>query len=344
MNNFNGILNLTIIETDLDGNLLNNSEAPFWLTDIMEQAFSASGIRARRKVASKDAIASLEEVNASEISDESCPICYEPYKSVQNKKLKVDERLQEDSPAATLNRQLDRLQEYGVDVATPATAVQFQDPSIFMPVDLAGHAPVRFPQNNLYSRENVTENQMFPTIVKKLLVADANCDHTPVRMPHCHHIFGKPCIIEWLNGNVSCPLCRKEVDAVRSRDSKQIKVDHIRETCRFQHSENTEEAVAHLAEGLTDVFNPYRRPFNPSITPLTDSPVTQVWATPNYPDYMSPTPASNPDPPLTMARSFPLSVLGQLTSSRRTMPFGSNLFGFGPTREPPATTNTSLQD
>lgn len=339
MNNFNGILNQTIIETDLDGNFLNNVETPFWLSDIMEQALAASGIGGRRNVASKDAIASLEAVDATDITEDSCPICYEPYQADQNKKLKVDETLRDNTPISVLNRQLEQLDDYGVDLAPPSLAIQFRDPSLFMPVDAIGQAPVRFPQANLYTGEEVTEAQMFPTITKKLPAPDSNCAHTPVRMPHCNHIFGKPCIIEWLHGHVSCPLCRKEVESVKNRDPKQAKADRIRDNCNFRFSTSTEDSVAHLVERLTDVFNPYRRPFHPSVTPLTDSPVAQVLATPCYPDYLSPTPAETPDPSLTMARNFPLSHLGQQAAPRRNRPFGNGIFEFLSPRDAGSDTN-----
>lgn len=43
---------------------------------------------------------------------------------------------------------------------------------------------------------------------------DPNADHYAVRLP-CNHIFGNSCIREWLKNNVSCPLCRREVEEKR---------------------------------------------------------------------------------------------------------------------------------
>lgn len=326
MNNFNGILNQTIIETDLEGNLINNGDLPFWLNDIIEHTFNASGIRAKRKVASKEAIDSLEEATGSDVVDETCPICYEPYQEIQNKKLKVQDDLPTDLAMAQLDHHLRLVAAHGVHTPLPSTAIKFQDPLLFMPVDATAQVPVRFPQANLYNEQEVTEAQMFPAMTKKTQAADANCAHTPVRMPHCHHMFGKPCIIEWLNGHVSCPLCRKEVELVQAKDPKQVRADQVRNTSTFNFSESAEDSVAHLARHLTDVFNPYRRPFNPNITPLTDSPTSQVWATPCYPDWNSPSLPQNPDPFLTLARNFPLTNLGS-SGPRNAMSFATTLLG-----------------
>ncbi|KAJ8061302.1 hypothetical protein OCU04_010365 [Sclerotinia nivalis] len=37
--------------------------------------------------------------------------------------------------------------------------------------------------------------------------------HEAVKMPECPHIFGKYCIVQWLNENriPTCPMCRKRV-------------------------------------------------------------------------------------------------------------------------------------
>lgn len=44
--------------------------------------------------------------------------------------------------------------------------------------------------------------------------------HDCVKMPGCNHLFGRSCLVEWLQTSVTCPLCRKEVEAShRSLDS-----------------------------------------------------------------------------------------------------------------------------
>lgn len=306
--------NDTIDNTLATDDAVPNSGMSLWLSNILERTFMGSGLRPKQKVASKDAIASLQEVSAGDVPDEACPICFEPYQAIQNKKLKVGSDILDDLLCKELNDQINDLIDYGVDLEPASSTLKFRDPSIFMPVEATGLVPIRFPQVNLYNGETVTEDQMIPGNSKKLPVTDANMDHVAVRMPKCHHIFGKPCIIEWLNGNVSCPLCRKEMESVQPGNS-----DNIRDICTFTFAPSAEDAVTHLADRLTDVFNPYRRPWNPAVTPLTDSLMNQAWATPSYPHHLTPTHVESLDPMITMARSFPLPVVGQRAET--PMPF-----------------------
>lgn len=297
-------INISIIDSDLDESL-PNSNMSTWLSNLLERTLTGSAIRPKQKVASKDAIASLQEVSADEITDEMCPICFEPYQAAQNKKLKIAGDII-DLPCKHLSDQIKQLAAYGVEVEPADSALKFRDPSLFLPVDCTGLVPMRFPQVNLYNGEAVTENQMIPGSEKKNPVSATNMEHVPVRMPKCHHVFGKPCIIEWLNSNVSCPLCRKEMESVELSNT-----DDIREICTFTFAASAEDAITHLEDRLTNIFSPYRRPWNPAVTPLTDSLMTQALATPSYPAHLAPTHAETPDPPITMARNFPLPVVGQ---------------------------------
>lgn len=314
----NAMLNSTFFETDLDENIVNNSDLPFWLRDIIERAFTTSGIHVPRKVASKDAIALLTDVDLDELTDRNCTICYDPFDSAANKKKK---RNPEDSGNSepTLSRYdtlLANLSQLGpLPIEPEATKTQFSDPSLFMPVDEAAHHNLRFPQANLASREPVTETQLFPTIKSKAPVDTANCAHTPVLMPGCGHVFGRPCIIEWLNEHVSCPLCRKEVEAVRDDDPLSKKIAAIKENCNFVFLEKSDELIDHLAKHLTDVFNPRRKSFYPHVTPLTDTLVVQSWATPPGGDQTQLPHVA--DPPLVMTRKYPISNLaGQHAAPR----------------------------
>lgn len=305
-------INISIIDPELDEGL-SNSNMSTWLSNLLERTLTGSAIRPKQKVASKDAIASLQEVTVGEITDETCPICFEPYQAPQNKKLKIAGDII-DLPCKHLSDQIKKLAAYGVEVEPVDSALKFRDPSLFLPVDSTGLVPTRFPQANLYNGEAVTEDQMIPGSEKKTPVSATNMEHVPVRMPKCNHVFGKPCIIEWLNSNVSCPLCRKEMESVELSNT-----DDIRETCTFTFAASAEDAITHLEHRLTNIFSPYRRPWNPAVTPLTDSLMPQALSTPSYPDYLTPTHAEMPDPPITMARNFPLPVVGQRPAT--PMPF-----------------------
>lgn len=310
-----GMFNTAVFETDLEGNVISSDgDLPFWLRDIIDRAFNTSGIRIHRKVATADAIASLEDVETPNLEDESCPICYDPYVTNKNKKLKTDGSVlpsveAEDPRVASLDAMVRELVPFGVKLSTATESSQFNDPSLFMPIDPGAQDPVRFPQRNLHTYARVPMGEMFPSMGSKKEPARSRdgLSHTPVKMPNCSHVFGKPCIMEWLGSNVSCPVCRKEVEAVQDSDPISVKIASIKRNCNFIFTQDPEAMVSHLVEHLTDVFNPHRRPHNPAITPLTDSLLSQAWATPSYPAHLVPDRTETSDPLMIMARKFPLS-------------------------------------
>lgn len=316
-----GAFNSTLIETDLDGNLVNNEEMPFWLRDIVQRAFSASGIRNNRKVASKDAIASLQEVDSAEVTEDSCPICYDSYVLDKNKKKKRNPEDMGDDMGDDQQPQSNRFDQiaqnmahHGVNIPTYQESAMFSDPALFVPVDATANYHLRFPPANLYTGNTVTNANMFPSLKRDTPATtdSSDCEHTPVSMPNCGHVFGKPCIIEWLNGHVSCPLCRKEVEALSETDPLSKKIATIKKNCNFVFSQDPSAVISHIANNLTDVFNPYRKPMNPSITPLTDTSVPQAWARPLYPENgVAPPLTNSTDPALIMTRKFPLSNFGR---------------------------------
>ncbi|KAL6449816.1 hypothetical protein SBY92_000717 [Candida maltosa Xu316] len=276
----------------------------------------------RKKSASEEAIASLEKVDVSKLSDRTCSICYEEFEAPSglgttdevpkstSLGLKFDEVMQSDKAIT------DSLANYGLYREPISQTARFNDPSMFFPTDTGGALYSRFPQRNLSTFENVTNEDQFPGYKVKSHV-DTKLDqykkggHIAVKMPECEHVFGLPCIIEWLKANVSCPLCRKEVEA-RNDNPEKTRKETIQQNTRTNFNDPS-DMVEHIINHSTDIFNPFRRPFNPSITPITDSSMHQEWSTPHYQSRVF-----TRDPDLVMPRKIPF---GDPFVSRRSTTF-----------------------
>lgn len=301
------------IELDADGDGVGeNSDLPLWLREMIDRALSATGLRPKKVVASEDALESLIDVDLDTLSDKSCPICYDPYErktetTSSEEKSKKKRKLTDKQYADLVSEE--ELIASKLNLA-PTLNTQFNDPSLFFPSDEGSVNYSRFPIRNLSTLEDVSPADYFPgldeegnTVRQRYKKHKSLQDegHIPVKMPQCDHIFGKTCVVEWLKNSVSCPLCRKEVDASKDEDPKVRKAEFIR-SHSTSHFNNIDDTVNYIANHATDVFNPWRRPYNNLITPLTDSYMHQNWATPHGENYSR---VGVREPNLVLPRRFP---------------------------------------
>lgn len=312
----------TIIDFDMETDgLSDNNDLPAWLRDMINRALTATGLRPKRHVASEDALESLIDVDIDSLEDQNCPICYDTYerkdvnaKNHQDEELNLKKRrYSEETYQKIVQQNQDltaRLARNDINIESLTSQNQFNDPSLFFPSDEGSLHYSRFPIRNLSTLYEVTLNDQFPGYEDEDKINQKkyrkhnklqNDGHIPVKMPQCDHIFGKSCVIEWLKNNVSCPLCRKEVEAVKEDDPKLKKIESIINNS-FYNFNDQRATVEHLSNHSTDVFNPYRRPFNSLITPLTDSYMHQDWAIPYDSNY---TRVNAREPNLVLPRRFP---------------------------------------
>lgn len=317
-------LGTSLIDIDLDLDGINGPpNFPGWITDVLDRALNAGS--GRSKPASEKAIASLQTCDLNSLENKECPICYDPYDVVTDKIPGEDAK--EDSSAPKFMRQghndelIDEINnKYNTNLIKNNQSRQFNDPSLFFPVDQAALAYSRFPQRSLHTLQTPTKEDILPgyeEVSKSKLKYNQddtneklkNDGHIPVKMPDCDHIFGKTCIVEWLKSNVSCPLCRKEVEESKPKDPKQIKLERLKNTITSHHN-NRNEMLDHLIDHSTDVFNPFRRSFNPLITPLTDTYMSQNYANSTFTLPGGTVPTVNVrEPNLVLPGRFPISDL-----------------------------------
>lgn len=335
-------LGATMIDIDIDTGLSGDSDLPTWLRDLLDRALNGPGIRNKKKVASEEAIASLQDVDLSTQESLDCPICYDAY----------DSRVRESSSqlggnSTTKERKQSKAEEVNFTIGTNREIIEelrtkcninlesmsesgsFNDPSLFLPVDQAGVSYCRFPQRNLYNLQSPSREDILPGYenmtkaenkkqTQKEIVESAG--HSPVKMPNCDHVFGKLCIIEWLINNVSCPLCRKEVEELKEADPNDKKIERLKAAITSNYND-FDGTLSHLLSTSTDIFNPFRRPFNAAITPLTDSYVNQNLATPTVSlPGNSVESVSSREPNLVLPGKFPIPDFPIAAASTFTFP------------------------
>lgn len=319
----------TIVDVVVGNRRANSATVGF--ENLFDSLFDALRPASRHKRTSKQIIASMQDCELETVECKECPICYEPYenkKAVKNPKDSgVDQMVSDD---IKLRDEFINELNLGSGLHLPIFSEnsKFNDPSLFMSLDEGGVNYYRFPTRNLVTLEPPKEEDLLPgyeDVLDEIQSQEPmlNQDHYPVKLADCAHIFGKPCIVEWLKTNVSCPLCRKEVKALKGTkeplDVRQMKLERLKNVITSNFSSSS-AILDDLMDHSTDMLNPSRRPFAANITPLSDSYMSQGFAAPNrnFRGNTCPMVACG-DPDLVLPHKFPIPHFSVISPSRQNL-------------------------